>query len=49
MAEWSDARRRDAPLATLDRQLLDIGLGITPDQLLKQLTQPGTFLDSKSL
>jgi predicted nucleic acid-binding protein len=43
------ARRRDAPLATLDRQLLDIGLGITPDQLLKQLTQPGTFLDSESL
>jgi predicted nucleic acid-binding protein len=33
------ARRRAAPLATLDRQLLDSGLGITPEELLTQLTR----------
>ena len=32
------ARRRDAPLVTLDRQLLDTGLGMSPDQLLTRLT-----------
>jgi predicted nucleic acid-binding protein len=35
------AKRRDAPLVTLDRQLLDGGLAITPSQLLAQLTKPG--------
>ncbi len=31
------AHRRGAPLVTLDRQLLDAGLGVRPDQLLAQL------------
>lgn len=33
------ARRRDAPLVTLDQQLLDAGLGVDPDQLIAQLAQ----------
>jgi predicted nucleic acid-binding protein len=33
------ALRRDTPLATLDRQLLDAGLGVRPDQLLAELAQ----------
>jgi predicted nucleic acid-binding protein len=36
------ARRRDAPLATLDRHLLDSGLGIRPDRLLIQLAGSGS-------
>lgn len=33
------ARRRDVPLATLDQQLVDAGLGIRPDRLLAQLAE----------
>lgn len=31
------ATRRNAPLVTLDQQLLDRGLGVSPDQVLTQL------------
>lgn len=35
------AGRRDAPLVTFDQQLLASGLGLSPERLLAQLSQPG--------